>query len=138
MIDKEILTLLKKKQDAEKDLQKNINEEKAKFDVAVLNYKNKLSAIKKEIEDLKGTITKEALEEYDETNNKTLTGGLKIRNTTSVNFDHDEAMAWAKKSESCLLLDMKSFNSIAKTGTLDFVKLETIPSVTFPKEIKLE
>lgn len=30
-----------------------------------------------------------------------------------------------------------TFESIAKTGEIDFVTIETVPSTTFPKEIKL-
>ncbi len=86
----------------------------------------------------KDQIKIEAMEEFQETGNKKLFGGIGIRVGVCLNYDRGMALAWAKEHLLCLNLDVKSFDKIAKTQDMDFVKKEETITVTFPKEIKLE
>lgn len=90
--------------------------------------------------EVKDWIRNEATQEFKDTGEKKLLGGVGIRVSTKLDYIEDEAMSWAKLHMSVAvkeILDKKQFEAFAKTNDLDFVKKEEQVSVTFPKEIKL-
>ena len=89
------------------------------------------------IEALKNDITIEAKEEFKETNKKSLTGGLGIRESKEISYDETKALEWAKKKDLFLILDKKGFEKAASSMELDFVVETKKIGVTFPKEILL-
>lgn len=120
-------------------LEAEIKQKREAFEESIKDAKSLKNVYALEANNLKKDITEEGVKLYEADNShKEFYGGLKIRNTKELVYTKEEAVEWAKKSESCLTLDKKAFDAVAKTGTLDFVIVRTIPTVTFPKEIKLE
>lgn len=78
-----------------------------------------------------------AIELFDGTN-KNIAHGVKIRIMTKLEYDDAVALNWAKSHDIALQLNKKEFESIAKTQSLDFVKVLSTPSATIPTEIVLE
>lgn len=79
-----------------------------------------------------------AEEEYQNTGQKKLLGGLGIRVGTYLTYDSKAALDWAHEHKLCLALDKKEFENIAKTQDIDLVEKHEKITVTFPKEIKFE
>lgn len=108
------------------------------------NNRELISSIAKTTEDLNFCIDRikvSAMEEFRETGDKKLLGGIGIRILTSLKYDNQDAIDWADTKMPValkLVLDKKQFETYAKNTDLDFVeKVENI-SVTIPKEIKIE
>ena len=93
---------------------------------------------KKQIADLKESLSSEALGEFIATGNKQLLGGIGIRETEKVSYDLKEAFNWAKEKDMFLQLDDKAFKKAVKSLGLEFVKTDKVASVTFPKKLELE
>ena len=79
-----------------------------------------------------------ALEEYNETGLKSLSGGFSIRVSNFLDYDPEKAFAWAKEHDLCLKLDTKAFDSVAKTQDFDFVEKKEKVMVCVPKKVKVE
>jgi len=112
---------------------------KEKFDIDNEVLTKRISELNGEISLKKSDITTSALSEYanDPEMKKKLLGGIAIKEKTIISYDEKEALAWALKTGTCLLLDKKTFEKVGPT-MVDFIMVGKIPSVTFPKEIKLE
>ena len=93
---------------------------------------------KKQIADLKEKLSSEALEEFKESGNKKLLGGIGIRETETVSYDLKDAFNWAKEKDMFLQLDDKAFKKAVKSLGLDFVKTDKVASVTFPAKLEIE
>jgi len=96
---------------------------------------NKLST---ELESDKEELISEALDDFRVTGSKQLLGGLGIRVSSKLSYDEDKAFNWAKEHGLCLKLDVKSFEKLAKIQQINFVMVDEIITVTFPKEIKID
>ena len=75
-------------------------------------------------------------DEYKETGDKKLLGGIGIRVSKKIDYDPAEALKFAKEKNMFLQLDKKAFEKVAGGLGLDFVKSKDIETVTYPKEIK--
>jgi len=109
----------------------------AKFTESIETEASWVRTLAAEIENLKNTIGPLAIAEFKETGHKKMWGGVGVRETTSVNWDHDKALAFAKEKDMFLILDDATFKKAAPTLGLDFVTVTTEPRATFPKEFKL-
>ena len=89
------------------------------------------------IADLKEQLSIEAVEEFKETGNKKLLGGIGIRETETISYDLKQAFDWAKEKDMFLQLDDKAFKKAVKSLGLDFVKTDKVTSVTFPAKIEV-
>lgn len=101
------------------------------------------SGLKSSIAALKEDLAKEAIEFYKkDKSSKTLTGGIKIRESKSRSVDYDEAKAleFAKSKDMFITLDKSAFEVAAPSLGLDFVTVQDVTtySATFPKVISLE
>lgn len=121
-------------QDAEKAFK---SKHAAVYDEAA-NYAQIVKIARDKVSDIKTEIQQEALGEYDETGKKKLSGGIGIRSKTVLEYDAAKAMEYAVKHGQCLALDVKSFEAVAVALKLDFVQVNTVNTVTFPKEVKLD
>lgn len=83
-------------------------------------------------------LTPLALAEYVKTGVKKLYAGVSIKVNKTITYDKLKALDWAIDKKLCLDLNVKSFEALAKTQALDFVKLGTVDTVTLPKIFKLE
>ena len=97
-----------------------------------------IQGINDDIDACKGILKENAEVEYGKTGFKKLLGGIGIRVSQITVYDETEALTWAKEKDMFLQLDKKGFEKVAKTGEINFVKLEDKVTITFPKEIKLE
>ena len=91
-------------------------------------------------EEIKQEVRIEAVEEFEESGEKKLLGGIGIRVSTKLFYDEVNAILWAKENMPIAIIesvDKKQFETFAKENHLDFVKKEESVSVTFPKEIKI-
>ena len=89
---------------------------------------------------IKEKVREEAIEEYGNTGEKKLLGGIGIRILSKLEYHELTAIEWARTNMSVAIkevLDKKQFEIFAKTNDLDFVKKEEKVSVTFPKEITI-
>lgn len=137
MVKKENLELLKFEIDTFETLKNQLTKKTKQFEKETDPIRDKLNIISEKILKLKETITKEALTEYKELNQKQLSGGLGIRETKIYTYDENKAFNWAYDKRLCLTLDKKAFEKIAKVQPIDFVKEKIETKVTFPKQILL-
>ena len=86
---------------------------------------------------LKDSLTAEALEEFKDTGEKKLLGGIGIREGSTLSYPADKALEFAKEKNMFLALDKKSFDKVAGDLGLPFVTTGTKTTVTFPKVVKL-
>jgi len=92
---------------------------------------------KKRVDELKIMIQPLALARFESAGEKKLYGGIGIREKTTLDYDLDRAMAFAKEKDMFLQLDRKLFEKAAPGLGLDFVTEKKIPQVTFPKVVEL-
>lgn len=122
-------------------LDKTITEIKTKRDEFEKTLET-LLAIKADQEaklaELKLPIVEEAKKEFKETGVKKLYGGVGIKETTSISYDLVKATEWAKEKQMFITFDQKAFEKAALSLSLDWVTSSKEPTVTFPKEWKLE
>ena len=89
-----------------------------------------------EVENLKNEVGPLALAEFKATSEKKMWGGIGIREKSVVSYDAAKALAFAKEKDMFLKLDAATFEKAAPALGLEFVKIEKVPSVTYPKEWK--
>ncbi len=119
-------------------LVERLSEKQKEFDLVNKGLFNEIDACGIVEEELKGELRIDAEEEFKETGNKKLLGGIGIRILTKLNYEEKDAIDWAGTKMPVALktvLDKKQFETFAKTNELDFVNKEEKVSVTFPKEI---
>ena len=118
------------------ELKDNLKERREHFDLANAILIDAITVETSKQAGLKALISDRAKEEYKQTNNKKLLGGIGIQERITIEYDEDLALSWANKHNMCIKLDASAFNKIAKIQDIDFVTKDTIILVTFPKEIK--
>ncbi len=89
-----------------------------------------------EVEGLKNEVRPLAIAEYQATTHKKMWGGIGIQEKSSMTFDAVKALAFAKEKDMFLKLDDAAFKKVAPGLGLEFVKVEKVTAVTFPKEWK--
>lgn len=128
-------------------LQEQKDQYNIEYETFVEQHKELTASIgesKNRIFDLTTEIKLEAIEEYEKTGNKTLTGGVKIKLFPKMKYDVEKALKWAIHHEMALSLDKRRFEQLAKienigkTDNLDFVEIEDIPQATIPANIMLK
>ena len=116
-------------------------QKKAAYDKYMLDHESLFS----EIERLKENLTKTeaeikelALNEYSETGEKQLKFGVGIRILKQLQYEEDEAFAWAKEHSMALSLDKRAFDKLARADKMDFVSINEIPQATLPFKIEVK
>lgn len=113
-----------------------ISQKRLEFDESNKLLIDSIKEINLNITNLKEELKVCAITKFNETGLKALDGGIGIRIMTVLNYDPIQALNWAKEKDLFLRLDTTSFEKVAKTGEIDFVKIEERTTVTFPKHIK--
>lgn len=82
----------------------------------------------------------EALEEFKVKKEKSLSYGFGIRSKNKLSYDLGKALDFAIKHPEfgLAILDVKAFETAVSGLKLDFVTVETVATVTIPKEIKTD
>ena len=88
----------------------------------------------KQVSALKAELSTEALNDFnaDPEKKKTRYCGIKIKESTGLEYDETTALNWAKEKDMFLSLDKKAFEKAAPGMQLDFVKTIAVKKVTFP------
>jgi len=118
-------------------IEAEIKKKKEEFEASISSLIESKNSCSVAVEDLKEDISEECLTKFKADGTKKFYGGLAIRENKKYEYSNEEALAWAIKTEMCLSLDKKKFETMAKTGEIEFVTVATVPSTTFPKEIKV-
>jgi hypothetical protein len=94
----------------------------------------------KQIGSVKAELTEEAKTDFasDPERKKTRDGGIKIQESSTLEYDAEKAFQFAKEKDMFLALDKKAFEKAASSLNLDFVKTVPVLKVTFPKEVKID
>lgn len=74
---------------------------------------------------------------YEETGNKKPAVGVGIQERTVLNYNLDEAFAWAKEHGMALSLDRRAFEKIAKADPPDCVTIILEPRATIATDLKV-
>ena len=100
----------------------------------------RLQEVEAEVNVIKEEVKLSALEDFKETGEKKLLGGIGIRIFMKLDYSEDAALKWAKENMQVAIkqaIDKRKFENFAKTAELDFVTVRQSTTVTFPKEIKI-
>ena len=97
-----------------------------------------VAAAKAELDALASNLRIQGENEYAETGNKKLTGGLGIRVSATIFYDEEKAKKWASEHGMFQIFDKKGFDKIAGSLGLDFVTEGKKITVTLPKEVKID
>ncbi len=79
-----------------------------------------------------------ALKRYEQTGEKEVSVGVKIRMETTVSYLHADAIQWARQnpeSTGFLKLDATKFNSAARVLDLPFVDKKTLPVAVISRDL---
>lgn len=107
-------------------------------EVEAIEITNEITKLELEKTKLKKEIDKEVLLKFEETKEKKYFGGIGVKEYSTLEYDKNKALSWAKEKDMFLILDTKEFEKVAENLNLDFVKTEKKPKVTYPKVIKFE
>lgn len=138
MIDKQFVKNLKTYQEEVELKKAEISKKKEAFELELSGLIDEVREKHEKIEALKESLSKQAVEEFQETGNKTLYGGIKVQETKVITYDEAKALDFAKEKDMFLQLDKKAFEKSAESLKLGFVTIDKVPKTTFPKKIKLE
>ena len=139
-MDEQRLEDLRIEQQALNDVQVVFSRLKEQFETDNALLLETIKVGSEKVETIKEDLRDQAIDEYGETGQKKLLGGIGIRVLSKLDYAESDAMLWAKQHMPVAIkeiMDKKMFETFAKNNELDFVKkLENI-SVTFPKVIEL-
>ena len=93
-------------------------------------------ASKQAVAEAEATLRALALDAYMHTGTKTLAPGVVIREMTRLHYDRDVALAWAMQHKLALVLDVKTFEQLAKILPLPFVKTCIEPQATLARNFE--
>lgn len=137
-MNKEKLIQLKGAMELETELNEKIAKKREEFEEENKALFLSQAKTREIIIDCKDILTENAEEGYKKDGEKKREGGIGIRIKKLLDYDQAIALKWAKEKDLFLQLDKSSFEKVAKTGEIDFVKINDKVTVTFPREIKLE
>jgi len=142
MINKELLKEYKQQLEERDKLETELSDKRESLQKKFIEENEKtigrINILRNSLIDVKNSLTEMGVEEYTETKEKKLTGGLGVRVISMLEYENKEALKWAKEHSICLSLDKRSFDKLAKTQDLEFVQKKETITITFPKEIKLD
>ena len=137
-MNKEKLMELKLAMDSDQIFSEEIETKRAEFEAANAELFERQKRNQEVIEECKSVLRENAEEGFKKDGEKKRLGGIGIRVMKQLEYDDAIALKWAKDKDMFLKLDKTSFDKVAKTGEIDFVKINEKVTVTFPKEITLE
>ena len=85
---------------------------------------------KQTVHQVEATLRALAVEIYQSTDRKEIAPGVKVREMTRLIYDPQEALVWAITHQMALMLDVKTFEQLAKVSSLPFVTRTTALQAT--------
>ncbi len=113
-----------------------LSQRRVKFEESIEADAARVKTLASKVENLKDEVRPLAIAEFKETASKKMWGGIGIQEKSSIEYDEADALGFAHEHGMFLILDKKGFEQAAPALKLDFVKIEKVPAVTFPKEWK--
>ncbi len=120
------------------ELEGKLKIKKENFNIEIEGMSKKMIEIKEKIAMVKEAITAEAIDEFKDTGNKALLGGVKVQEAKIIDYDEEQASNFAFEKKMFLNFDKKAFEKAAPSLNLDWVTFGKTQKVTFPKVIELE
>lgn len=127
-----VRTSLETKQEELAKNKKKFEEDNALLVSEIKELQDKLATCFTEIE----TDIKEEFEKDKSV--KKFYGGFGVQEKKKIIYDFDTALKWAKEKNMFITLNVDAFEKAVEGLELDFVTIDKVPSVTKPKEIKLD
>ena len=132
------LVALKMQMDIKKSVEEFIEKQRKEFTESIALELQTLKEAQEKIEELKSGIEKEALEEFEKTQNKKLDGGIGIQERKYIEMDAVKVREWCFEKQMFLEVDTKAFEKAAPALHLPFAVEKKEPKVTFHREIVIE
>ncbi len=85
---------------------------------------------KQTVHQVEATLRTLAIAVYQSTERKEIAPGVKVREMTRLIYDPQEALTWAMAHQMALMLDVKTFEQLAKVTALPFVTRRVEPQAT--------
>ena len=85
---------------------------------------------KQTVHQVEATLRALAVALYQSTDRKEIAPGVKVREMTRLIYDPQEALSWAMAHQMALMLDVKTFEQLAKVTALPFVTRTTALQAT--------
>lgn len=132
----EVLKELKHLREQEEELTNQYKSLKEQFEKDNQNLINKRNGLKHEIIQTTNIIKEKAVKLFHKTGEKKFeNGNVFIKEFTQLNYEDEYALDWAKEHDMCLQLNKKAFESIAKTGEIEFVETTKIGKANIKSKI---
>lgn len=87
------------------------------------------------VADAEAAVKALAMAHFLSTGEKKPTPGIEVKEFTTLTYPEAEALAWAKESGLCLVLDKKGFEKVAKVTDLPFVTKGEEPRVSIASDL---
>ena len=94
-----------------------------------------IALFSQQLTEAEATLRAAAIEAYKATGNKTPGPGLAIKIMTRLEYELKDALTWAIEHKMALKLDSSAFEKIAKTTTLEFVRVDEEPMATIATDL---
>lgn len=115
---------------------KVLAERKAAFDAEVLPIRDAIADTEYRVGQIEERLRNLAYDVHEQTGAKEIAPGVKVRIMSKVEYDHDEALSWARQSGVGLALDAPTFERVARISRLPFVTIREYPQVTIASDIR--
>lgn len=96
---------------------------------------NQVDDTNNQVNEAENKLRELTIKTYQETGNKKPIPEVGIREVTRLDYEPQVAFNWAIEHKLALSLDRKSFESLAKTNNLDFVKTSIEPQATIATDL---
>ena len=136
-MNEEKLKILKQSMEEEQKINEELKQKQEMFEEENKNLFESRNKLRETISECKAVLKENAEVGYLKDGLKSRMGGIGIRVSIIPVYDEKQALQWAKEKNLFLQLDSRAFEKVAKTGEIEFVKLEEKITVTFPKQIKI-
>ena len=113
-------------------------EAQKRFEDAHVDLFEEIAENNTHIMNTESAIRTEGLKVFDETGEKNLECGVKIKMISTLGYDPELAFGWAQEHKMALKLDEKAFKAVAKAQKLDFVAYDENPRCDLPSKISEE
>jgi len=85
---------------------------------------------KQAVRQAEDTLRRLAIAMYQATGNKEIAAGVRVREMTRLTYAPQDALTWAIEHRLALVLDVKTFEQLARVTTLSFVTYWVEPQAT--------
>jgi len=111
-----------------------IRVQRQRWEEEMVDKFNTKAEIEIEMANTEQAIRHERLQTYDG-EDKGAVFGVAVRERVELDYSLQTALGWATDHRLALKLDVRAFEKIAKTGSIDFVLIKKIPTATIATDL---